>query len=71
MAVKMNGSDQGYGEVEADLLYCFVRSQRPRQIVQIGCGVSTVVCLLAAKDEGHVPQIYMHRAIPRVISSTI
>ena len=57
MAVRMNGSDQGYGEVEADFLYCFVRSQRPRQIVQIGCGVSTAVCLLAARDEGYVPRI--------------
>ena len=56
-AVRMNGSDQGYGEVEADFLYCFVRSRRPRQIVQIGCGVSTAVCLLAARDEGYVPQI--------------
>jgi hypothetical protein len=57
LAVKMNGSDQGYGEVEADFLYCFVRSKRPRQILQIGCGVSTAVCLLAARDEGYVPQI--------------
>ncbi|WP_348260963.1 class I SAM-dependent methyltransferase [Telmatobacter sp. DSM 110680] len=57
MAVRMNGSDQGYGEVEADFLYCFVRSQRPRQIVQIGCGVSTAICLLAAADEGYVPRI--------------
>lgn len=51
-AIEMNGSDEGYGEVEADFLYCFIRAQRPRQIVQIGCGVSTAVCLLAARDEG-------------------
>jgi hypothetical protein len=56
-AVKMNGSDQGYGEVEADFLYCFVRANRPKQIVQIGCGVSTAVCLLAAQDEGYTPRI--------------
>jgi predicted O-methyltransferase YrrM len=56
-AVRMNGSDEGYGEVEADFLYCFVRSQRPAQIVQIGCGVSTAICLLAAKDEGFSPRI--------------
>ncbi len=56
-AVKMNGSDEGYGEVEADFLYCFIRSQRPRQIVQIGCGVSTAVCQLAARDEGYSPRI--------------
>jgi predicted O-methyltransferase YrrM len=56
-AVRMNGSDEGYGEVEADFLYCFVRSQRPAQIVQIGCGVSTAICLLAARDEGYSPKI--------------
>jgi len=56
-AVRMNGSDEGYGEVEADFLYCFVRARRPKQIVQIGCGVSTAVCLLAAQDEGYSPRI--------------
>ena len=53
----MNGSDEGYGEVEADFLYCFVRSVRPKRIVQIGCEVSTAVCLLAANDEGYAPEI--------------
>jgi hypothetical protein len=53
----MNGSDEGYGEVEADFLYCFIRARRPKQIVQIGCGVSTAVCLLAAQDEGYSPRI--------------
>jgi Methyltransferase domain len=56
-AVRMNGSDEGYGEVEADLLYCFVRSFQPKRIVQIGCGVSTAVCLIAATDEGYTPEI--------------
>jgi predicted O-methyltransferase YrrM len=56
-AVRKNGSDEGYGEVEADFLYCFVRSQRPAQIVQIGSGVSTAVCLRAAQDEGYSPRI--------------
>lgn len=56
-AVKMNGSDEGYGEVEADLLYAFVRAIRPAQIIQIGCGVSTAVCLQAAEDEGYTPRI--------------
>lgn len=56
-AVRMNGSDEGYGEVEADLLYCFVRALRPSRILQIGCGVSTAVCLMAAKDEAYNPQI--------------
>ena len=56
-AILMNGSDEGYGEVEAEFLYCFIRAQRPKQIVQIGCGVSTAVCLLAARDEGYSPRI--------------
>ena len=56
-AVRSNGSNEGYGEVEADFLYCFVRSTRPAKIVQIGSGVSTSVCLRAAKDEGYSPQI--------------
>jgi hypothetical protein len=56
-AVRMNGSDEGYGQVEADFLYCFVRSVRPKKIVQIGCGVSTAVCLIAAADEGYSPEI--------------
>jgi hypothetical protein len=56
-AVGRNGSNEGYGEVEADFLYCFVRSHRPAKIVQIGSGVSTAVCLRAAKDEGYSPYI--------------
>jgi predicted O-methyltransferase YrrM len=56
-AVKANGSDEGYGEVEADLLYCFVRANRPKVIIQIGCGVSTAVCIRAAADEGYSPRI--------------
>jgi len=56
-AIRMNGSDEGYGEVESDFLYCFVRAVRPKRIVQIGCGVSTAVCLLAASDEGYKPEI--------------
>jgi predicted O-methyltransferase YrrM len=56
-AVIANGSSEGYGEVEADFLYCFIRSQRPAQIVQVGCGVSTAVCLRAAAEEGYRPKI--------------
>jgi len=56
-AVAMNGSDEGYGPVEADFLYCFVRAMKPAQIVQVGCGVSTAVCLLAATDAGYSPRI--------------
>jgi hypothetical protein len=56
-SVEMNGSDEGYGEIEADFLYCFVRRLRPATIVQVGCGVSTAVCLLASRDERYTPKI--------------
>ncbi len=45
----------GYGPVEADVLYAFVRSCRPRKVVQVGAGVSTAVILEAAASlEEHV-----------------
>jgi len=56
-ALDINRSDEGYGEIEADFLYCFVRRHRPKIIIQIGCGVSTAVCLLASRDEKYQPRI--------------
>ena len=48
-ACEDNGA-AGFGPVEADFLYCFLRSRRPPRVVQIGCGVSTSVMLLAAAE---------------------
>ena len=56
-ACEMNGLQEGFGSIEADFLYCFVRSQRPPRIIQIGCGVSTAICILAAADAGYKPEI--------------
>jgi hypothetical protein len=56
-ACDMNGLQEGFGPTEADFLYCFVRSQKPPRIVQIGCGVSTAICILAAADAGYKPEI--------------
>jgi hypothetical protein len=42
----------GYGPVEADLLYCLVRTRAPRRMIQIGAGASTWVALTAADDAG-------------------
>jgi hypothetical protein len=56
-ACDLNGSDEGFGAVEADFLYCFVRKHRPPKIVQVGCGVSTAVCLMASRDENYRPKI--------------
>ena len=55
-ASEENG-ETGYGPIEADFLYAFVRSKRPRQIFQIGCGVTTALCLMAAEDAGYTPEI--------------
>ena len=57
LACAENG-EPGYGPIEADFLYAFVRTQQPAQIVQIGCGVSTALCLLAADDAGAAYLIY-------------
>lgn len=56
-ACDMNGLHEGFGPIEADFLYCFVRSQKPPRIIQIGCGVSTAICILAAADAGYQPEI--------------
>jgi hypothetical protein len=55
-ACARNG-EAGYGPVEADVLFAFVFGARPPRIVQIGCGVSTAVCLLAASEAGYRPTI--------------
>jgi len=55
-ACQENGA-VGYGPVEAEFLYCFITTKRPNKIVQVGCGVSTAVILLAAKDADYKPQV--------------
>lgn len=52
-----NGQDGGYGKIEACVLYGFIQFQRPRKIVQVGCGVSTSAILRAARDAGYKPQL--------------
>ena len=56
-AIKENGEDGGYGVIEADVLYLFIRSKKPNKIIQVGCGVSTSIILKAAADAGYVPEI--------------
>jgi len=55
-ACRTNGAD-GYGPIEADFLDAFVTELQPRRIVQIGCGVSTAVCLAAAQAADFEPSI--------------
>lgn len=49
--------EPGYGPIESEFLYAFVTTHRPARIVQIGCGVSTAVCLAAARDSGSATAI--------------
>lgn len=55
-ACDRNG-EGGYGPIEADFLYTFIASQRPARIVQVGCGLATAVCLMAAEESGYSPDI--------------
>jgi hypothetical protein len=55
-AAKENG-ELGYGPVEAQMLFAFVATRRPQRIVQIGCGVSTAICIAAGKFAGYRPEI--------------
>jgi hypothetical protein len=43
----------GYGTMEAQFLFAWVARHRPARIVQIGCGVSTALCLAGAKFAGY------------------
>ncbi len=56
LACADNG-EAGFGVIEADFLHCFIRHFKPKRIVQVGCGVSTAVCLRAAAQAGYQPQI--------------
>ncbi len=53
----VRNGESGYGRVEADFLYAFVSQYRPAKIMQIGCGVSTAICLAAAKAAHYQPEI--------------
>ena len=55
-AIRDNQSD-GFGRIEADILYAFIRSLKPKKIVQIGCGVSTAICINASKFSDYCPHI--------------
>lgn len=56
-AIVGGGADGGYGEIEAEILFAFVAANKPGRIVQVGCGVSTAVIVMAAEAVGHRPEI--------------
>ncbi len=49
--------EPGFGEMDAQVLYCFIHHFQPRRIIQVGCGVTTAVCLKAASDAGYRPAL--------------
>ncbi len=49
--------EPGYGVIEGDVLYGFVRNQQPERIVQVGAGVSTAIMLRAARDVNYSPTV--------------
>ncbi|MGH8611988.1 MAG: class I SAM-dependent methyltransferase [Gammaproteobacteria bacterium] len=57
IANKENAQGGGYGVIEAEVLYAFVRRHRPRRIVQVGCGLSTSVMIRASSKANYRPDI--------------
>jgi len=49
-AINEQGAE-GFGPVEARVLYGFVRRERPTRVIQIGCGVSTSIIMQASVDQ--------------------
>jgi len=43
----------GYGPIDAQLLYCFIRTVKPQRVVQVGGGVTAAVMLRASRDAGY------------------
>lgn len=39
----------GYGPIESQVLYAFIRSRRPKRVIEIGSGVSTQITLMASR----------------------
>jgi hypothetical protein len=48
--IAASGWGQGYGPIESQVLHCFIRTHRPRRIVEVGSGVSTVCAVRAAAE---------------------
>lgn len=71
LACQQNG-EAGFGQVESAFLYAIVRQRRPAHILQIGCGVSTAVCLQAAAEvDGYAPVITCIEPYPTPFLSTL
>jgi len=52
------GKGPGYGPIESQVLHCVCRSMKPRRLIEVGSGVSTVCALNALRmnlADGHHP----------------
>jgi predicted O-methyltransferase YrrM len=58
------GGEAGFGPIETDFLYCFIRTHRPARITQVGAGFSTALILRAARDAGYAPSITVVEPYP-------
>ena len=48
----------GFGPIESQVLHCYIRSAKPRRVVELGAGVSSLVMLRADElnqADGHPP----------------
>jgi predicted O-methyltransferase YrrM len=59
-----DNGEPGYGPIEADFLHCFIATKRPRRVVQVGAGVSTAVMLRAARESGHLIDVFCVEPYP-------
>jgi Methyltransferase domain len=63
-AIAENGEGGGYGPIEAEFLFCFVKKIKPAKVIQVGCGVSTAIILRAAQSAGYSPRIVCVEPFP-------
>lgn len=52
-----DNGETGYGPIEAQFLHSFVVAHKPSRIIQVGCGVTTAICLRAAQEAAYTPEI--------------
>jgi predicted O-methyltransferase YrrM len=56
-AIAKQGYGLGYGEVESQILYCMIRNYQPRQVIEVGAGVSTYFILHAGAENAAAPSV--------------
>ena len=67
-ALAAGGYGAGYGEIESQVLHCFVRSERPPRIVEVGGGISTAIMADAVRlnaEDGRATSILTIEPYPQ------